>query len=124
MSSVESFILGLGENEQKVAAFIHHLITDEFDLVCDIKFGIPMYARRTWVCYLNPIKKGGLELAFTRGNELSNEQGILNAKGRKYVSGITLFTIDELPEKAIHEILQEAVLLDEVSKSSLFQKNS
>ena len=64
------------------------------------------------MCYLNPTKDNGVELCFTRGNELSNTQRILQSKGRKQVSGITYYEIKQIEESPILEILHEALLLD------------
>jgi hypothetical protein len=52
-------------------------------------------------------------LAFTRGNELSNEQGILESKGRKQVYGLEFEKVADIPVLLIHEILHEAILLDQ-----------
>jgi len=65
------------------------------------------------MCYLNPTKDNGVELCFTRGNELSNTQRILQSKGRKQVSGITYYEIKQIEESPILEILYEALLLDD-----------
>ena len=84
------------------------------DLRGSISYGIPFYRRKSWVVYLNPIKKDGVEMAFTRGHRLSNEQGILDQKGRKLVAGIDLYAVSDLPMDAINEIVQEALVLDDL----------
>jgi hypothetical protein len=38
---------------------------------------------------------------------------LLIFKGRKQVGGITLESIKDIPEEALHELIQEALLLDE-----------
>lgn len=73
-----------------------------------------MYYRRTWVCYLNPLKRGGIELAFAKGHQLSNEQGILSMKERKYVAGVELLDVTSIPERAVDEVIQEAIILDDL----------
>ncbi|MEO1096988.1 MAG: hypothetical protein AAFX57_04455 [Bacteroidota bacterium] len=50
---------------------------------------------------------------FLRGNELSNEQGLLSGKGRKQVMSIEIAKLSDLPEGAIKEVIHEALLLDE-----------
>ena len=62
---------------------------------------------------MNPQKNGSIELVFIYGRKLSNTQGILNDKGRKQVSGIEFSNLDEIPQEAIFEIIQEALLIDE-----------
>jgi hypothetical protein len=49
----------------------------ELNLEDKIRFGIPFYFGRSWICYLNPIKNHKVELAFVRGNELSNIQKVI-----------------------------------------------
>ncbi len=83
------------------------------EVVAKIRYRVPFYFRKSWVCYLNPIKNHGIEIAFIRGNELSNEQGILQAKNRKQVHGVEVFDYNALPLKALQEVIQEALLLDE-----------
>ena len=54
-----------------------------------------------------------VDLAFTRGNELSNAQGIVKTKGRKLVSSIGFKNLKEIPENLIKEVIHEAIILDE-----------
>ena len=62
---------------------------------------------------MNPVKPNKIELGFTRGNELSNEQGILLAKDRKQVRGIEFSDIESIDEQSVFEIINEAIILDE-----------
>ncbi|WP_424962144.1 DUF1801 domain-containing protein [Ekhidna sp.] len=115
--NVENFILGLDGQQKAVVSFLHQRLTNHHDLIPKIRFKIPMYYRKSWVCYLNPIKNNGIELAFLNGVSLSNEQGLLNCKGRKMVCGIDLYDVSNIPEKPIDEIVQEALILDELGKT-------
>lgn len=112
--SVEHFILGLKGRQKAIVIFLHQRLTNHHDLQPKIRYKVPMYFNRKWVCYLNPIKGNGIELAFLRGNQLSNEQGLLNKKDRKMVAGIDLYSVDSIPERVIDEIIQEALLLEEL----------
>lgn len=62
---------------------------------------------------MNPTKKGTIEFAFTRGNELSNEQGLLDSKGRQQVYSVEFESVKDIPQETLNEIIQEAILLDE-----------
>lgn len=119
MKTVEDFILGLDGQQKAIVSYLHNRLTNDHDLIPKIRFKIPMYFRKTWVCYLNPIKNDGIELAFLNGNKLSNDQGLLNSKDRKMVSGIDLFHISKIQEKLIDEIIQESIILDDISKTKL-----
>ncbi|HMN89735.1 MAG TPA: DUF1801 domain-containing protein [Saprospiraceae bacterium] len=99
--------------QQETMFFLHHLIMSYPEVTGKIRFKIPFYFRKSWICYLNPLKQDRVELVFLRGNELSNEQGLLESRGRKQVLGLIIERVADIPEEALHEILQEALLLDE-----------
>jgi hypothetical protein len=92
---------------------LHNLMMSFPEVTSKISYQIPFYYRKSWICYLNPVKGGGVELGFTRGQELSNEQGILEAKGRKQVAGIIFYSLKDIPERALLEVINEAIILDE-----------
>lgn len=117
--TVENFILGLDGQQKAIVSFWHQRLTNHHDLVPKIRFNIPMYYRKSWVCYLNPIKNNGIELAFLKGHQLSNDQGLLRSKDRKMVFGIDLFDVSTIPERTIDEIIQEALLLEQMIKPKL-----
>ncbi len=112
MKTVENFILGLDGSQKAIVSFLHQRLSHHHELMPKIRFNIPMYYRKTWICYLNPVKNNGIELAFLKGYMLSNEQKILNSKGRKMVSGIDFFDMSEIDEQIIDQIIQEAIILD------------
>ena len=117
MKAIENFILGLDGQQKAIVSYLHHRLADHHGLIQDIKYEIPMYYRKSWVCYMNPIKNDGIELAFLNGHKLSNVQGILNNKKRKMVAGIDLYEVSKIPERQIDEIIQEAIILDDLAKS-------
>jgi uncharacterized protein YdhG (YjbR/CyaY superfamily) len=88
-----------------------------------ISFGIPMFSVKHEVCYFGIIKKKtGIEIGFHRGYQMSNEQGILEHKNRKYIHGITFKDLADFHKKELvfNEILQESIILDEINKNSMF----
>ena len=92
---------------------LDQLLMDFPGVTSKLRYKIPFYDKKSWICYLNPIKKSGVELAFVRGNELSNQQGILDFKGRKQVAGIEIFDSKHLPLDELREIINEALILDQ-----------
>jgi len=114
--SVRDFIEGQDKDRRDLMRYLDHLFSEEMGLVSKIRYRIPFYFNRSWICYLNPIKEAGIELVFLRGNELSNVQGLLDHRGRKQVSGIILNKVSEIPQEAIREIMHEAIILDETVK--------
>ena len=113
MSEAEDFIYTYEGNQREIMLYLHNQLTTELNLIDKIRFDIPFYYGKSWICYLNPSKDGKIEFAFVRGNELSNEQGLLSNKGRKQVYSITFEKMKDIPQNALDEVIQEAILLDE-----------
>ncbi len=113
MDAVQLYILEKEGAQKALLQYFHQMLSGQPGVVSKIRYKIPFYYRKSWVCYLNLVKNGGIELAFLRGNELSNEQGLLDFRGRKQVGGIIFYKLDEIPEEGVMEIVQEALLLDE-----------
>ena len=123
MNAVESFILEQGHPQQDILQYLHELLMAHPGVNCRIRYKIPFYDRKSWICYLNPTKDKGVELAFTRGNELSNAQGLLDFKDRKQVAGIAFYQMEDIQEDLLLELLQEALLLDDTVKYNVRKKN-
>ncbi|MCZ4409674.1 hypothetical protein O3Q51_12700 [Cryomorphaceae bacterium 1068] len=77
------------------------------------RWNLPFYYRKSWICYFNILKNGNMEWAFTRGNELSNEDNWLEARGRKQIFSVNFATVDDIDMQLAKVTLQEALLLDE-----------
>jgi hypothetical protein len=110
---VEHFIASQEPQQQEMLYFLHAFMTQFPGVTAKLRYKIPFYYRHSWLCYLNPKKGGAVELAFIRGNLLSNAQGLLQAHDRKMVRGITFSSLSDIPEGVLNEIFQEALLLDE-----------
>lgn len=113
LEQVQDYIYEQEEPQQQLLQFLHEVLMGYMQFTCKIRYRIPFYYLKSWICYLNPTKTGGVELAFVRGNELNNENGALQFKDRKQIGGITYHNIQEIDTAVIFEILQEAILLDE-----------
>lgn len=107
------FIYEYEDEQRAVMLYLHRLLVDEFGLVDKIKHRIPFYYGRSWICYLNPTQDGRVEFAFVRGSELANEQGLLDSRGRKQVSGVIFSRAADIPTEIVEELIQEAIVLDE-----------
>lgn len=112
MTQIEDFIYQYEGNQRDVLLYFHQLLSQEYNLSCKMRYRIPFYYGKTWICYLNPTKRGTVELAFLKGHLLSNVQGLLDSKGRKQVCGIEFGKVEDIPPSAVDEIVQEAILLD------------
>lgn len=113
MSKVLDLIYEQDSPQQNIMLFLHKLLTEEYELTTKVTFNNPCYYKHSWICYLKPTKKATLELAFMRGNELSNTQGLLQSNGRKQLRSMEFSCIEDIPLALLKEILHEAVLLDQ-----------
>ena len=116
MSQVDIYIAEQNSPQREIMSVLNSMIMNNDRMEAKIRYGIPFYFQKSWVCYLNLIKKGGVEICFLRANEMANENGLLNFKHRKQVAGISYFSIEEIDEAVFSPILQEALILDETVK--------
>ncbi|MFN1834869.1 DUF1801 domain-containing protein [Balneola sp. MJW-20] len=114
MNKVEDFIYCHEGDQREIMLYFHHFLMNFPTVTCSIKHGIPFYDQNKWVCYLNPVKSGAVALSFIYGNKLSNEQGLLESKGRKQVMSAEFKRLEEIPRDAVRQIINEALMLDEM----------
>lgn len=113
MKTIENFILNYKGEQRTVIEFLHNYIIDFPKVYVKFNYNLPFYYRNSWICYLNPKKDGGVDLAFCKGKDLSNEQGLLEDKGRTLIKSVTFYNVKEIPLETVNEVLQEAFLIDE-----------
>lgn len=99
--------------QREIMLALHEMLASFPGVVSKLRFQIPFYDRNRWLCYFSPVANGGIELNFCQANRLSNEQGLLDFRGRTQVAGIVFFQKSDLPEEALLEIIQEAILVDD-----------
>lgn len=117
MSPVDSYIQQLqNTHQQHIMLQVHHFLMTYEGVTCKLRFNIPFYDGNKWICYLNPIKKNGVELCFLKGFQLSPRMP-LQAGKRTMVKGIKLFHIDEKQFELIASVFEEALLLDQALKA-------
>ena len=114
--NVEIYIDELEGEQKLIADALHNILITFPEVTHKIRYKIPFYYRKSWICYINPIKSNGIEFCFLRADELSNESGILDFKTRKQVAGVSIFNHNEIPLEQLIEVLNEAFLLDEEVK--------
>jgi hypothetical protein len=123
MKTLEDFFYDLPPLEQTMVDRLRQIVLDAVpDFEEKLSYGVPYYFRNTRVCFIwpssvKPGPKSGVVLGFCKGYLLSNEQGLLEAEGRKEVYMITFHQPAEIDERAeaVQEIIHEAVLVDEQS---------
>lgn len=113
MAEVEDLIYQYDEHQRDVMLYFHNLLTNDYNLTAKITFKNPCYYGKSWICYLKPTQQNTVELAFFRGNELSNNQGLLKSNGRKQLLSVDIDKLEDVPQDILKEIFHEAILLDE-----------
>ena len=109
---VEDFITDHNGRTGSIMQVLHNTLASTPRVTYKMRYKLPFYYRKSWVCYLNPLKNGNVAFAFTRGNELANENGLLTSKGRKQVYSVELTSTQDINEEVM-SIIQEALLLDD-----------
>lgn len=113
MNPVESYIYSRSNNQRDIMIFFHKVLVEQFGLSPFIKWKIPVYYGNSWLIYLNPDSKNDdIHLCFANGHQLTDKYNILDRKGRKLVSSISIKKIETIPYKQIIEIIEESVTLD------------
>ncbi|TAE88300.1 MAG: DUF1801 domain-containing protein [Bacteroidetes bacterium] len=115
MTAVENLMYEVDAPQREIMLFLHKMFTTDYLLTEKVTFNNPCYYKRSWICYLRPIKGGKVELAFLRGNELSNAHGVLMDNGRKQLRSIEIASLKEINLEIIKETLSEAIYLDETT---------
>lgn len=132
MKTVDEAMLSLPKSElamvKRLRALIHECLPEAKE---EPKFGlgVPYYSRHRQICFIWPssyswspkskdtaVKAGMVTLGFCYGNLMSNDEGLLDAEGRKQVYCMYFKSVNEMNEDQIRALLFEADLLDKSFK--------
>lgn len=110
MNAVEDYMLSKTGSQKELLLYFHWLFTEQCGLDTKIAYGIPFYYRqKKWVVYLNPDKRDGVEVGFPNGHKLKDPAGALEAKGRKMVKSLEVNQLEEIDEKLMLSLIEEAI---------------
>ncbi|MBL4715524.1 MAG: hypothetical protein COC01_03500 [Bacteroidetes bacterium] len=116
MNAVTDFIKAQPEELKPIFEALRKLILNASpDIMEEIKWYVPVFSYKGLLCYLNG-KKTYVHLGICKGTKLSNKQGILEGDA-KVVRLIPINSVEEMNEEIIMEVLQEALLINELSES-------
>lgn len=109
---VDDYILQQEPSKRVVFERLRNLVLTSAPYIVEkIKYKIPFYEYRGSLCYLN-MQKDSIYLGFTKGVHLSNEQQMLIGNGKTVRK---LFVTNTTPsDESILEVIQEAIMLNEV----------
>jgi len=121
---INEYINRLTSKQAGIVQCLHDLIMETPAIEIKKRWNLPFYYRKSWICYFNLLKDGKVEWAFVRGNELSNESGWLETRGRKQIYSVSFESINEIDLRIAQINFQEAVLLDEHVPYSVRKKTN
>jgi len=119
MQSVDDFFHDLPKEEKAIALRLREIILQAApDFKEEFSYGVPYYFRHRRVTCIWPASSAGgpskgVFIGFCRGNEMSNEQGIIEMGNRKRFGLIRYYDVKEINEDVLMELLQEAIMVDE-----------
>lgn len=112
MDKVEEHIYQFEGEQREILLQLHNLMLSFPHVVAKFRYKVPMYYRKSWICYLLSNKDGSVDLSFTRALELADENKLLDFKDRKMVASVQISSLAEINQELMM-LIQEALLLDE-----------
>ena len=126
MNEVADVIADLPHDERIITGRLRALILEADPRLQEkLSYGVPYFFHNRRVCFIWPASlipcnytskepsSAKVTLGLCYGNLLSNEQGLLKSEGRKQVYTIAFSSVSEIKDKAIREIILEAIMVDD-----------
>lgn len=117
MSVLEYFETTNPPEVRELLMAAHHFLQENLPpfVTCAIKWRIPFYTLRRNFCYLNR-HPDHITLGFPHGYKLATRRGVLLGEDEKLIQVryLEIFNLEDLYSDRTHEILHEAMMLDEM----------
>lgn len=113
--SIERYLFELQEPQQSIARILRNMLLNSAPGVMEsYKYRCPFFTYKKGLCYLAKNKKEQIYIGFIQGQELTNNQGMLNSYQLKQVAHLVVPSLQFVQDKEveIHQIIQEAILLN------------
>jgi hypothetical protein len=127
--SVDEMIMNLPKDEQVIVNRLRSLVMECLPKATEKEYygeGVPFYSHHRQICFIWPAsvfwgpkrtletqKAKGVSLGFCQGNLMSNEDGVLQAEGRKQVYVMYFHSFKEINEEQVRALLFEAGMIDD-----------
>jgi hypothetical protein len=118
-AGLEPYIRPLAE---AVRAFLRAAVPDFKE---ELKYGIPFYMYKGWVCFVNAAKTH-VDIGFTAGVELSDSYGLFDQRGLKQVRHIKIESLEFLElhnNEIINYLIEASVRNDNARQAKPTDKN-
>lgn len=107
MKAIDAYFEEVDEEHKELLLFLHDYLLSFPNVTSKLRYGIPFYDQKKWFCYVNPQKKGGVELAFLNGIKMSHPA--LDSKNRKMVSSIHIRDVESTDWDLINELVKLSI---------------
>jgi hypothetical protein len=127
--SFEELLMSLPRAEQELVKRLRALIIECIPKATEQMYydiGLPFYRHNKLICFIWPasLRRGskrtpetqnekGTSLGFNQGYLMANEDGVLQAEGRKQVYVMYVKSIKDLDENQVRALLYEAAMIDD-----------
>ncbi|MEA5557352.1 DUF1801 domain-containing protein [Nodularia spumigena] len=120
--SVDACLAFIPSQEREIVVHLRQLI---FKTIPEVKeklsYNVPFYFRKERICFIWPCSipwggiKEGVQLGFANGAKLNDEFGYLTQSKGKSIATKLFFSVADVDEEIVIRLLEEALLLDEIS---------
>ncbi|MBN8704858.1 MAG: DUF1801 domain-containing protein [Bacteroidetes bacterium] len=122
MQEVDDYLAAQPEPLARIMSRIRSMVLSQGPEIEEkFSFKIPFYYYSGWMVYLTTYK-GGVDMSFIRGFELSDAHGRLEVRNRKQIKSIHIRPEEPFPEDVIRETLMEAMILNELAAEAKKKK--
>ena len=127
--TVDEMIMSLPKVEQVIVKRLRALVQECLPAATEKGYygeGVPFYTHHRMICFIWPgsvywgpkkdpetQKNKGVSLGFCQGNLMSNEDGVLQAEGRKQIYVMYFHSLNEIREDQVRALLFEAGMIDD-----------
>jgi hypothetical protein len=120
INSVLNLYEAISENERIITDVLRQIITENLPATCKekISFNVPFFYGKKGICIIWPasIPRGGIKkgvlLGFWYGNKLKDVDNYLTHGSNKRVFYKIYNAVEDIDERAIVQLLKEAIKLD------------
>lgn len=114
---VSNYILNRPDSDRNLWVFLDDWLKNQHGLTSKIRYGVPFYDYRVWLCYLNPRKQGGVQLEFLQGIALDYHHPKFIQRNRKMVKGFVIPSLKDIPMETLEEVMAKAKEYQDRSRS-------
>lgn len=109
--SFQDFLEKIDPLQAEVVDYLNTLFLEMEGVSRKIRYRVPFYDFKSWICYLNPVGKAQIELCFLDGIKMCESYPLLDMKNRKAIAGYTIEVNQDLEKDLIVDMVKHAIRL-------------